>query len=460
MSLRAKVISGGFYLAIRQGLGMVISLGGILLLTRLIGPEKYGLYAATFGIFWYLQTVCQLGIEIYLVRHEGEDHPQLYHQAFTLLSLLGVVGAGLSLLIIPLLQQWTRLPGFSDVAQIVFLGLPLVLISQVPAARLERNLDYRRFAVIELAGQAVFYLIALLLAFRGWGVWAPVTAWYVQQIQSIGLLFWVSKYRPCLFWDLSLVKQMLSYSLGFSTSIWIWYARSLVNPLLVGRLAGAEAVGYVAIAIRLVDVLGFVKAATWRLAIATLSKLQSDRPRLLNAVTEGMGLQTLALGPMLVGFAWVAPWIMPLMFGQQWLPVIAVFPFIAMGNLTNALFNLHSSALYVLKKNWEVAIFHLVHMVLFVGAAAWLIPQFGLVGYGLAELVALLSYGVIHRELVKAVGMPEYALPGLWWIAFAAALFVHQLGWWVGLGLVAVICLPATHQQLRGYIKVMRGAKS
>ncbi len=68
MSLRSKVLQGGFYLAIRQGMGMLISLVGVLMITRAIGPEQYGLYASAFGLFYYLQNVSQLGIGVYLVR--------------------------------------------------------------------------------------------------------------------------------------------------------------------------------------------------------------------------------------------------------------------------------------------------------------------------------------------------------------------------------------------------------
>lgn len=457
MSLRAKVISGGFYLAMRQSIGMAISLGGVLLLTRLIGPEQYGLYAATAGIFWYIQTVCQMGVEVYLIRHEGEENLTIYHQGFTLLLLLGLGGMVISLLTLPMLQSWVRLTGFSDVMRVFVLGLPIVLISQVASARLERQLDYRRVALIELFDQIVYYLVALLLAFQGWGVWAAVTAWAVQMLQGTGLVYWASRYRPRFYWDDNLVKQMLRYGLGFSTSLWIWYARSLVNPLIIGRLAGAEAVAFVAIAIRMVEVLGFVKTATWRLAIATLSKFQLEQRRLINAVSEGMGLQILALGPLLVSFAIVSPWVIPLIFGAEWAPVIGLFPFIALGSLTNSLFNMHSSALYVLKHNWDVTAFHLVHIVLFVGATLWLVPSFGLAGYGWAEVVALLSYGVIHRALVRRVGHPDYDLSVLWWAAFAVALFVHPLGWGAIAGLVGVACLPATHRQIRAYVKSIGG---
>ena len=91
-SLRQLAMRGGAYLSLRQGFGVFVSFGGIILLTRIIGPEGYGLYAAAFGIFTFLFTVCLWGVEIYLVRREGEEREEAYHQAFTLLLMLGVAG--------------------------------------------------------------------------------------------------------------------------------------------------------------------------------------------------------------------------------------------------------------------------------------------------------------------------------------------------------------------------------
>ena len=457
-SLRTQVLRGGTFLVIRQGLGVIIGLGGVLLLTRAIGPEKYGLYAACLNIFGYVQSLSQLGIEIFVVRREGEEDSQVYHQAFTLLLLLGLGGMLLSLLGLPLLSQWVRLDGFSSVAGVIFLGLPLVLLSQVPLARLERRLDYKRVAVIELGSQLIYYLVALPLAFQGAGVWAPVAGWCTQQIQTVGLLFLISRYRPRLCWNPDLIKQMLTYSVGYSASSWVWQLRNLVNPLVVGRYAGAEAVGYVALAIRLVEVLSFVKGATWRLSIAALGRLQGDPIRLGKAVSEGMSLQILALGPLLVAASWVSPLILPLLFGDRWLPVIQIYPFIALSYLSNAMFNMHSSVLYVLQKNWEVTAFHVAHIILFAGASLLLVPRLSsIVGYGWGEVVALASYAVIHIFVVRNISSPDYRLPMLWWSASAAALFVYQLGWWSALGLVIIAFLPSTYQQIGYYIKSLRG---
>jgi PST family polysaccharide transporter len=449
MSIRSKVFQGGAYLAIRQGLGTIIGLGGILILTRVIGPKNYGLYATSVGLLTYLQTITQWGIEIYLVRQQGKEVVEVYHQAFTLLLILGSGGTVLALLGLPLLDEWIRIEGFSSIARILFLGLPITLLCRIPMARLERALNYKRVALIELGGQLAYYLVALLLAYYGFGIWALVGGWWIQQILNLWLLYKSADYHPQLYWNSSLVKQMLNYGLGFSASMWVWQLRDLVNPLIVGRFAGAEAVGYLALAIRIVQTLGFVKEATWRLSIAALGKLQGDRTRLVRTVNKGMSLQVMALGPLLVGFGLVAPWLLPRLFGPQWLPVLKVYPFIALGYLVNAVFNLHSSVLYVLQKNWAVTSFHLAHIILFIGAAFLLVPHLGLEGYGWAEIVALPSYVILHTWLLANVGVPTYTSAAIWLISFALPLFSWQLGPWTRSIVVLPLLWSRTRMELR-----------
>ncbi|MDX2098985.1 MAG: oligosaccharide flippase family protein [Leptolyngbyaceae cyanobacterium bins.59] len=459
MSIRTQVMKGGAYLIIRQGLGILIGLGGVLLLTRAIGPENYGLYAASFSLLVYLQSIAQWGIEVYLVRREGEEQIEVYHQAFTLLLCLGCGWALLSLLGLPLLKDWIRLEGFVPVARALFLGLPILVLGRVPMSRLERHLDYRKVALIEFGGQITYYTVALPLAFQGAGVWSAVAGWWAQQTLISCLLYWGARYRPRFYWDPKLIQEMIRYGLSFSTSMWVWQLRDLVNPLIIGRYAGAEAVGYVALAIRLIQTLSFVKDATWRLSIAALGRLQGNRTRLVKAVTEGMSLQVMALGPLLVGFAIVAPPLLPYLFGSHWLPVLSIYPFIALSYLTNAVFNLHSSVLYVLKKNWEVTTFHFIHIVLFAGAASLLVPHLGLAGYGWAEVIALPGYVVVHFWLGRNVGYPIYTQAGIWLLATMLPLFAWKLGAWAWGGLLLPIVWTKTRQEIQQALTVVLSRK-
>jgi PST family polysaccharide transporter len=158
------VLRGGFYLTLRPGLGIIVSAVGLVLLTRTIGPEAYGLFAAALGIHSYLASLSSWGVNIFLIRHEGEPQPQDYHQAFSLLLLLGLVGVGAALLLLPAMEHWARLEGFGPVAVTLFAVVPMTLLSMVPGARLERTLDYRSISAIELSGQIFAYVVALPLA--------------------------------------------------------------------------------------------------------------------------------------------------------------------------------------------------------------------------------------------------------------------------------------------------------
>ncbi len=455
MSLRRQIVRGGAFLAVRQGAGIVISVVGVLLLTRQIGPEGYGLYAAALGVSTYVQSIALCGINVYLVRRTGDDTREVYDQASTLLLALGVVTALVAAALTPWLATWMRLPGFAPLARTMFVALPVVLIGQAALARLERRLDFRRVAVLELGAQLAYFAVALPLAFAGFGAWAPAIAWLVQQALLSGALLASAGYWPRIHWDRSLAREMTSYGISLSSSMWAWNLRTLVNPLVVGRFAGADAVGTVALAIRLVEYLSFVKTATWRLSIAALARLQDDRQRLRRAVSEGIRLQAIALGPLLVGFGWIAPWAIPRLFGAEWLPVVSVYPFIALAYLFNAVFSLHSSALYVLRRNWAVATFHIVHVALFAGTALLLVPTLGVIGYGVAELVALASYALLHSRLTAAVGEPRYGAAVVWTLVFGAALF-YRYAWWTSLGLVLVALLPSSRVELQSVRKELQ----
>jgi O-antigen/teichoic acid export membrane protein len=445
--LRGRILDGGAMLMGRQLLSMGLSLIGLLVITRIIGPADYGPYVAALGICQYAQNLGQAGIGVYLVRASGEITEQTYDVATTLLlisavGLMAILEASLGLI-----SQWIPMPGLPPLLAVLLVSVVFQTIAVGASARLERALDFRRVAMIEMTGQLLYYACALPLVFTGFGVWSLVTGWCLQQMFLCVAFHVAARYRPRLAWDNPTVRAMLSYTLGYAASDWLWQLRGLVNPLIVGHFLPAEAVGQVGLAIRMLELLSFTKAVAYRLSVAVLAKVQHDPLKLVAAASDGMRLQTLALGPVLIGFSWFGGILLSLVFGKRWDPVMLVYPYLALSYLTNAQFNIHASILYVLQRNWAVSWFHIVHVALFTGAAWICVDRFGLVGYGYAEMVALLSYPVIHRSVRIAVGSPEYGISALWWAAIAVGLFWRQLGLWdIAPPVVAFLCPPSLRQ--------------
>lgn len=89
---------------------------------------------------------------------------------------------------------------------------------------------------------------------------------------------------------------------------------------------------------------------------------------------------------------------------------------------------MHSSVLYMLGKNMRMAWFNAIHIALFAGSAALLVPHMGFVGYGWAEIVAMPGYVIIHLFLASAVGSPSYAAPAIWYATTAGIIVLGAVG--------------------------------
>ena len=229
-----------------------------------------------------------------------------------------------------------------------------------------------------------------------------------------------------------------------------------MNSLVVGSLLGVEAVGFVTISIRVVEVLSFIRNATWRLSLVALARIKNEKAKLLEAIADGMEVQVLALGVLLVLFVGGGAQFIGLLFGPRWVPAFTLFPFIAVAVLTNCVFSLHCSALYVFHYNWAVAKFHILNLFLFGVSAYFLISIYGLIGYGFAELAALPSYVLLDLELRRLIGVPNYSRVAPWYFCLVLVLLLRPIGLWVCVLSLAPLVWPANRQRLRFYVGQFR----
>jgi O-antigen/teichoic acid export membrane protein len=457
--LRSRVVRGGAAIAVRQGLGMILSAVNLILVTRIIGPHQYGIFAAGIGIVVMISTAGTWGLDVYLLRKAEEPEPAEYNQAFTLFFATGLF---FSAFLTFFRHGIAAFSGISELAlplAVISLYIPLNLLSVPGIVRLDRDLRFHRVGLIELIGQTSGYAVAIPLAFAHKGCWAPVFGQLTGQALTLIIVYASTPMRLRLHWNLGLARKMLSYGLSYSGAIWIWQLRMLVNPLVVGRFAGATGVGYVALAIRLVEVLSFIKLATWRVAMAALAKLDGNKERLRKSITEGMCLQAFMVGLPLTLFAGIAPFVLPHIFGTRWNPTFHLFPFLALSYLLNAIFNLHTSVLALIQRNVQIAYFHTAHVILFASSALVLVSRFGYLGYGWAEVVAFAGYYLLHRFLSSHVGSPDYSRALIWFLVCSICIVVNSSP--DNLRVIALLLLPvpflfpSERASLGGYAKLL-----
>lgn len=408
-------LRNGSFLVARYGLGTLVSLGNMLVLTWWIGPRAYGTFATAVAVAAFLASLARLGIDTYLVRSLAPPSARTFQIAGTLTLMVSLTLMAGGALASPWLTQWLQSREFLNPYLVLLWCIPAAGLSGIPTAKLERELNFRAVAGIELCGQVTGLAVSAALAWRGAGVWAPVAGQLAWQWSAFAGACFSARFKLRPRFDKNEAREMLAYGFGLSAAMRIWQLRTLVNPLLVGRIAGPEAVAFVAFAIRIAESLGSVRLAAGRVAMASLSRLQQSTLEFRRLLQRALQLQLVTLGPLLCAVALLSPLLGQQILGMRWMPSFAVYPFIAAGVLVNSVYNLQASALFIVGGQWRVFRVYGAHVALLAIATGILVPRVGIIGYGWAELLACVAYllmqsnpteqtRISYRKLVPLLG--------------------------------------------------------
>jgi O-antigen/teichoic acid export membrane protein len=433
---KSRVVRAGSLLIIRQVLGIVMALVGMSVLARALGPANYGLYVTAAATAFYTYTIFRLGIGVYLTRSGLNVTASVEQQAFTLLVLFGIVAAALLCALAVIGGWWLLLP--------FAITLPLQLLSIAPLARLERQLKYAAVARIELAGQGLFFLIAIPMALQNADPWAPALGWVAQYLSVCIVLFAATGFRPKLKWDRALIRDILTYSTAQAGADWLIQARTLVNPWIVGPIAGPEAVGIIYLTLRFIDALAFIQTCVVRMAVPVMGQMRGDRRRLRRVIDEGVPPLVIATAACFLAFTIFGPLLIDTVLGGKWGSLFVVFPYLAVAQVTYCVFCFHTPLFYVLGKIHEVAYFNIAYVCSLATGAVLFVPYFGAAGFGMAEVISIPCYMILDHFAVRERISTHHGIEWLWLVAFSIAFF-----WPAQFGLISILVVAASPRAWR-----------
>lgn len=426
-TLRERTLRGGGYLVGREAVGMAVRLVGVILTVRAIGPASYGIYSAATAFVAVVTVVAQMGIETYLMRQPGKLERRHYDVAFSFLlvssSVLTLGALGLSFLAGGVLRP----TGVLGPTRVLLLSVPVNVLWAPAQAAIERQFRYRAIGLLELGGDVVLYATAIPLALLHEGPWSLVYGFLAMQSWILVSAYVVSGLRPRLAWSRSMVRELVRHGCSFSLSLWAGQLRGVVSPLIVGPVAGAAGVGYVAFAQRLVDTIAFARRGAYRLGMVAMARVPSGhRARLRAAIEEGTVLQLIALAVPFAAFGLVARRLVPALFGATWDRAIPLYAVLSVAAMLGAVELVQQTFLFSRGRNLPVAAAAGCSTAVLAVVTFFAVHRFGLIGFGLGSLASLASLWLVDRAVRQEVhfGYVRIGAAGLVALPFAFAPLV------------------------------------
>ena len=403
-SLRQRALRGGAFMVGREGIGVAIRFVGLTLVVRLIGPASYGVYAAAAAFVAVAALSAQGGAEVFLIRQRTEPSSDLYAQAFTYLLVASVVVTAVSIGLSFAAKVVVRSEADLDVFRVLVLSVPVNVLWAPAQAAIERRMNFAQIGTIEAIGDFVLYAVAVPLAFAHSGPWCLVAGFIAWQTWLLVASWAVSGLKPRLRWSSATSSQLVLHGTSYAASSWIDSVGALVVPVVVGSYAGAAGIGLVSFANRIVDTASFAQRSGWRVGIVSMSQV-SDNERLRRGLEEGALLQFLVLALPFTAIAVAARGMVPVLFGHQWSPAVAVMALLGLSAVLRAPIIIQTTLLYAKGRNNPVILATTIRVCAVAAASVLLVPSVGIVGYGIASLLAPVSVlytdVIVRRHLVR-----------------------------------------------------------
>ncbi|HYE51381.1 MAG TPA: lipopolysaccharide biosynthesis protein [Azospirillaceae bacterium] len=310
------------WVVLESGGVSLLSLVTVLVLARLIGPEEFGVAGLALSIVQILYVVAETLFHDAVVQRRDLRGEHI-DSAIWCSILVGAVLAAACWFGAPYAEQLFHAPGLAPL--LAWMGLSLVFggATGVMTALLRRDLNFKRVAARSLAGRLLGAAAGLVLALQGFGVWALVAQQLAISFACAAALWISPPYRPRLRIVPKALGELLRFALPAFTAAFLWQTNLRLFILLTGWLLGPAAVGYLSVALKVVDTARqLVSSALQQLSLPLFSRCQDDREALRRGFKAATELTALTTLPLFAGLFVLAEEVVPFVLGAKWMPAV------------------------------------------------------------------------------------------------------------------------------------------
>ncbi|MBD2073819.1 lipopolysaccharide biosynthesis protein [Phormidium sp. FACHB-592] len=395
MSIQEKALKGVFWSALQNWGSQAGSLVVFFLLARLLAPEAFGLVAMANIFLALLQIFLQQGFAQSLIQRQDLESDHIHTAFWSSLAigfglfLIGFTGADF----VAAGFHESRLTPILQALSWLFL---VTACGNVQQALLERAFNFKATATRVLVGTIAGSAVGIAMALSGFGVWSLVVQQIVQELVGVLVLWRASAWRPQLRFSFVRFRELFQFGFPIIGFNFLNFINSRADDLLIGYFLGAIALGYYSIAYRILTVMQqLLVQTTQQIALPTFSRLQNNLEQFRQTFYTATKLTSLVAFPTFLGVAVLAPELIVLIFGKQWLPSIPVLQVLALAGLFQSISFFKSSVFVAMgKPSWSLWL-SLLSMVL------------NLIGFSIAVrwgIVAVAVAFVVRGYLVFPIG--------------------------------------------------------
>lgn len=319
------LLSTGLSKVLLAAVGFVVT----LILARQLEPRDFGLIGMA-GVFTaFLSTLGGLGFDSAIIQKQQLSGRQL-STLFWIRTGIGLLFAGTLIMAAPAISAFYHEPRLTAVVRALSLIFVISSLFQIHRSTLRKQLRFSAVAVNTVGSVVVSGFVGVTVAFLGGGVWSLVSQALTLELVSAVLYWWANPWRPSVAFAWQETLPVLRFGLTMATGSFVLYVQRSIDSLLIGWLLGATALGYYALAYRIMySPVRQVSYVFTDVLFPSLSTIQNDIPAVRRGYVRSVKFIALVTFPAMTLVALFSGEIVQHLFGSKWIPAAVVIGILA-----------------------------------------------------------------------------------------------------------------------------------
>ncbi len=320
---------------VRQSFSLIVS----IILARLLEPEEFGLVAMLIIFSELANAFIGSGLSASLIQKKKISDTE----CSTIFFFSIVVASFLYILFFfgsSYIAAFYRNNNLEVLIKVYALGFLIRSFEIVPNALFTRQLDYKKINVIQTVSSISSGVIAILMAYLGYGPYSLVGQAIALSMVSVIMSHLLCDWQPKLIFNVSRFKEMYSFGVRiFFVSLLDKIFNSIDN-VIIGKLFGAGALGFYnrGKSTKDIPVRNFVNIAT-SIVFPIFSRIETTQ-ELRQIFNRYLGLISYLICPVMLILLTTSDSVIYILFSEKWIPASSYLKLFCLLGITIPLNNI------------------------------------------------------------------------------------------------------------------------
>lgn len=373
-----------------------------MVLARLLAPADFGVFALALLVVNLFDWIKDLGVAGALVQ-SAKSWNRIAPPGLALSVLFGVFAGAIVASTADLTAAALGVPELAQMIRVLAVAMTISALSTIPAARLNRDLDFRSRILPEFLGAAGKAVLTISLAAGGVGVWSLVWGQLLAAVVTTSMYWYVARTPVRVGFDRHEAGGLIRFGIPVSAVGLLAFGIYNIDYFAIGVRLGTQELGLYTLAYRLPELLVLnLCIVVGEVLFSALSRLQHDRVALARHYLGVLTAVIALTAPISLAMAASAPALIGTLYGPNYAGAAKVLPVLSVFTLVYSA-SFHSGDVYkAIGRPWILTATNAGKLAVMIGPVWWAAGH-GIVMVALVLTVVELAHFVVRMILVCQV---------------------------------------------------------